>query len=426
MRVQRTRIPGLAGCLIVLFVGLPGYAQEGPLSSPAQREVWKTVEAYSAASHARDLDRYLSYWHPDFIGWHNGDEAPTDKAARTKGLTWYFANTTPEEFALEPMAIQVLGDVAVVHYKIRQTLRQRDGEAAASVSHWTDVLVNEEGRWLLISDHGGEIAQESDAAPPPALRLAGLKIKVPDMDEALAFYRDVLGFEVLSDARYPASVALKSDDLPLTLERATDPAETSAPQTARAKLSLESYDLLATMERLKGLGVTFLVDPPEPYGYNEEGVPLGLSTWLRDPFGNAYSIDEQQVRRGEAFTGIRVYNTGFSVPDVEAARAFYCGKLGFVALTETYYPNIPLGYADGSFAFMLHERETAGDVAPPGQLVLVFETDDLAASVKALQDDGVAFLYDTPRQTADGRFLAFKDSFGTVSELLERRVTGSP
>lgn len=270
-------------------------------------------------------------------------------------------------------------------------------------------------------------AQENNASHPLDLRLAGVKINVPDMDKALAFYRNVLRFEVLSDVRYPASVVLKSEVLPLTLERVTDPTRTSTPQQAGTTVAFQSYDLLATVERLKNEGITFVPDPPTPYGQNQDGAPLGISTQFRDPFDNAYWVVEQQVRRGDAFTGIRVYNTGFRVPDIEEARAFYCEKLGFIALTEAYYPNIPLGHPDGSFAFMLHGRKPVEGtyVSPPGQLVLVFETDDLDTTMKTLMGKGIAFLHEAPQPRAEGRSVAFTDSFGSVVELMERHVAGS-
>ena len=427
MRMQNISLRTLIVWVGLVLIGRPGYAQDESTArqwSADQQAVWETVRAYSTASRERDLERYLSYWHPGFLGWHNGDDAPTDKAARIKGLTWYFANTTPEDYTVEPMGVQVFGNAGVVHYKIRQTLRMKDGKRSSGVAHWTDVLVKDNGRWLLISDHGGAIPTAEDTPPNLLdLRLDKVKIKVTDMDAAMTFYGDVLGFEILSDAYYPEYVILKSDVLPLILERADHRVEAEYPEVTQTKLTLQSYDLRSTMEQLKQKGVTFLVDPPTPYGRNSAGVPLGLSTRFRDPFGHEFSMVEQQVSRGEAFTGVRIYNTGFDIPDVEAARSFYAGVLGFEVRSEQYYPNIPLGHTDGSFAFMLHghPQMKPATLAYPGdtQVLVVFATEDLATTMKVLQQRGVAFLHDTPQQGADGRFVAFKDPFGNVAELLE-------
>ena len=60
---------------------------------------------------------------------------------------------------------------------------------------------------------------QDDHAPADAmLRVEGVKIKVPDLSEALAFYRDLLGFGLLSDEHAPATVTLDGGALPVILE----------------------------------------------------------------------------------------------------------------------------------------------------------------------------------------------------------------
>jgi len=88
--------------------------------STLQKQVWQTVEAYAQASHERDLKKYLSFWHRDFLGWHNGDSMPTTYEQRQKGLKHYFSRTKSLEYSLEPIRIQIVADgkAAIVHYKI--------------------------------------------------------------------------------------------------------------------------------------------------------------------------------------------------------------------------------------------------------------------------------------------------------------------
>jgi catechol 2,3-dioxygenase-like lactoylglutathione lyase family enzyme len=268
-------------------------------------------------------------------------------------------------------------------------------------------------------------AAQAQAEDPAALHIGGVKIKVTDLGEALAFYRDALGFPVVSGPASPTTVTLDGTVLPLTLEQVTRPARAGFPELTQVSLSLQASDLHAAMARLKARGVVFMQDPPEPYGVNDQGVPLGLATKFEDPSGNVLSMVEQQRDPEEAFDGIRVYNAGYYLPDVEVGRAFYCGKLGFKSLTESYYPNIPVGRGDGPQYFMLHENEQARPVerAYPdeAQLVMVFTTGDLVAAMAALQAHGVVFLDEQPREGADGRYVAFRGPFGNVSELVERK-----
>ena len=128
--------------------------------SPGQAEVLKIVEAYTEASHQRDLNTYLSFWHPDFLGWHNGDSALTNKAQRQRGLDHFFGSTSSLSYELEPLAVMIVADgkAAIVHYVLRSVLENKASlRQSNGVSQWTDYLVKENGRWLLISDHGGNV-----------------------------------------------------------------------------------------------------------------------------------------------------------------------------------------------------------------------------------------------------------------------------
>ena len=131
--------------------------------TPDQREVLEVVAAYTEASHQRDLNAYLSFWHPDFLGWHNGDPAPTNKAQRQRGLEHYFGSTSSLSYELEPLAVTRIADgrAAIVHYVLRNVLvNKANGRKSEGVSYWTDYLVKENGHWLLISDHGGSVQQQ--------------------------------------------------------------------------------------------------------------------------------------------------------------------------------------------------------------------------------------------------------------------------
>ena len=133
--------------------------------SQLKKDVWQIVEAYSEASHQRDLEKYLSFWHPDFLGWHNGDSKPTNYNQRLKGLQYFFNTTISLEYKLEPKGIQIVanGKAAIVHYELRNILQIKEsGEKESGLSYWTDYLVKENGKWLLISDHGGNVKEDDE------------------------------------------------------------------------------------------------------------------------------------------------------------------------------------------------------------------------------------------------------------------------
>ena len=75
-------------------------------------------------------------------------------------LAHYFATTTAKDYELIPLGIVIQGNTAVVHYEIRQTLIDLEDNETPALSRWTDVLVNTENGWLLLSDHGGDFIEE--------------------------------------------------------------------------------------------------------------------------------------------------------------------------------------------------------------------------------------------------------------------------
>lgn len=236
------------------------------------------------------------------------------------------------------------------------------------------------------------------------LHTYALKINVDDMDKALSFYEKTLDFEVLDRSDYPRSVTLSGDDevkiVLHAVKRLTD---------SGLRFTLQVNDLDEAIVRMKTRGVEFVETQPRT-----EGVGKAIS--IRDPFGRSISLMHQTIRKVEPFREPRLYNFGYRVADMDAARAFYCGVLGFVPLTERYLPrDLPLGHADKSFAFMLHQRDGVPAIASDGEPfnVIVFATDDLAKTRARLEGSGVKV------QPSTGG-LRFTDPFGNVAEIVQR------
>jgi|GEM_PF-48344 len=165
-----------------------------------QEAILEIVAAYTEASHERNLNAYLGFWHTDFVGWHNGDDGPTDYEARSNGLRHFFSATKSLRYELEPMAVQIVsgGNAAIVHYKIRNVLEIKEsGEKTEELSYWTDYLVRENDRWLLISDHGGNVPAEpiTTEQQRTSNRIDYIEIPVADIQAAKSFYHEVFGWE---------------------------------------------------------------------------------------------------------------------------------------------------------------------------------------------------------------------------------------
>ena len=121
-------------------------------------------------------------------------------------------------------------------------------------------------------------------------------VYVRDQDEALAFYRDKLGFEVQADVRNGDYrwLTVKSpgqSSFQLGLFRpgppVHDPATAQTLQAMVAKgamppLVLEFDDCRAACERMKAVGVEFTQEPMDRYGAVDAG--------FRDPSGNGWKM----------------------------------------------------------------------------------------------------------------------------------------
>jgi catechol 2,3-dioxygenase-like lactoylglutathione lyase family enzyme len=123
-----------------------------------------------------------------------------------------------------------------------------------------------------------------------------------DPEQALEFYRDVLGFEVRADVGYDGKRwitvgPIDQPDTSIVLEPAaaapglTDQErETIAAMMAKGTfggLLLASDDLDATFERLKAAGVEIAQEPTDqPYGLRDCAV--------RDPAGNMIRIQDRR------------------------------------------------------------------------------------------------------------------------------------
>lgn len=253
-------------------------------------------------------------------------------------------------------------------------------------------------------------------AKSPELRLHAVKIKVTDMEQAIEFYSGVLGFRVDSMQHYSGWVRLSNETVPLWLQQASLRGPDEQPQAVRTGAGFQARDLAKTIRALESRGVEFLYDSPRKVG-------VGISTHFRDPFGNLLYYLEQQVGPPQEFQQPRIYNVGFRVADMEKARRFYCGLLGFVVRSEEYFPAVPLGHRDGTFAFMLHEEENLPpariDYPNQRQTVVVLETSELESLLRTLSEAGVEMAAELPFQTPLGRTAAVRDPFGNVFEIVE-------
>ena len=150
----------IAACLTLCCALIATESTQAQEWSAAQQDVWKNVEAYWARDAAGDLDGFLSYFHESYIGWDLTEPAPTNKARLRKFVEYNYKTEKTVLHDIQPVAINVIGNVAVVHYYYTVITKDADGKDSDRAGRWADVLIKQGDKWVLIGDHGGRTSED--------------------------------------------------------------------------------------------------------------------------------------------------------------------------------------------------------------------------------------------------------------------------
>jgi ketosteroid isomerase-like protein len=152
----RTRIIVMLEMLLLL-AATNLFAQEW---SAAQKEVWKNVEAYWALDAAGNLDGFMAYFHENYMGWDINEPLPSDKATVRRFVEHEYKTTKTLVYNIKPVAINVVGNVAIVDYYYTRIAKDAEGKEKATSGRWADVVMKQGDKWVLIGDHGGRTSKE--------------------------------------------------------------------------------------------------------------------------------------------------------------------------------------------------------------------------------------------------------------------------
>ncbi len=129
--------------------------------SAVQKEVWKNVNEYWALLAKGDLDGFFGYFNSDYVGWDNDNALPSTKEEAKKALTYFFAGAKIPFYEIKPLAIKVHGEFAFADYTYSLVMVYPDGKRKSEKGTWTDILMKEGNKWVMIGDHGGATETQS-------------------------------------------------------------------------------------------------------------------------------------------------------------------------------------------------------------------------------------------------------------------------
>ncbi len=109
-------------------------------------------------------------------------------------------------------------------------------------------------------------------------------IYVSDIDEAIAWYRDVMDFSVSREHNhYPVAVDLEQQGLRLLLHRTDRPTGIEFGRDSTITLGLRTPDIRHSIRLLQARGAALIHDEPQKF-------PAGEWIAVRDPFGNVLEL----------------------------------------------------------------------------------------------------------------------------------------
>ena len=133
----------------------------------------------------------------------------------------------------------------------------------------------------------GSVGTPAAAQEKTALRLNHVQITVPNLDQSLAFYRDVFGFQVAFRLPTPADGRPATAFIQISRDTFLEVVQ-AAPNTTPGitHVGLQTDDLAATVAQVRRAGVT--LDDPRP----TNGIGSRIAS-VFDPHGIRLEINEQ-------------------------------------------------------------------------------------------------------------------------------------
>jgi hypothetical protein len=117
-----------------------------------EEEIWALEEAWYAHHSAGTPEKAFALLHDRFLGWPAVESPVVDK----DGLIAFLREDDAEidfcKFEFEdPSGVQLVGDTAINHYRIRFMGRNLDGSEIDEVLNVTHTWIKEGSQWKLLS-----------------------------------------------------------------------------------------------------------------------------------------------------------------------------------------------------------------------------------------------------------------------------------
>ena len=121
-------------------------------------EIWALEHDWYGHHCDGEPEKAYALLHENFMGWPTVDSSVIDGPGMIDLITEEDKDIASCEFALEdPRGVQVVGDTAINHYKVRFLGKYNDGSDLKEVLHVAHTWVKEDGDWKLLSGMAYEV-----------------------------------------------------------------------------------------------------------------------------------------------------------------------------------------------------------------------------------------------------------------------------
>jgi len=137
-------------CLLVpTFIGAQSF-------SKAEKKVISAVNDYWALWEGDNKEAYLNTFHKSYKGWDINDGFVSNKEALVKQVDYRWGKNESLFREITPVGVVLHDDIAIVHYYYILVVKNKETSKTTTWNgRWTDILINDGGKWKLIADHGG-------------------------------------------------------------------------------------------------------------------------------------------------------------------------------------------------------------------------------------------------------------------------------
>ena len=135
----------------------------GQSFSKAEQIVIEGVESYWSDFSGKDKNKWLDDFHDSYKGWDVGSEFLNTKKDNIKWNNYTWGKDEVLFWNITPIGVVLHDNIAVVHYYYTTISKnKKNGKETTEKGKWTDVIINDGGKWKLVADHGGKTESKTE------------------------------------------------------------------------------------------------------------------------------------------------------------------------------------------------------------------------------------------------------------------------